>query len=215
MIGEKSRRPLTWLKDWSGLILSVIVLVYGVFSWFGRVGVRLEDYDRLRETTNQIPSIAKGVEESKGQLRDLGIKAERFSTEVALIRAKINDEIIPRLKQEQKIRPVGSASLGVPVPVDEAVKAKVISEDQYRELSPKYKWVVPYTTVRSGEGLESIVKASQEKYGNATDPAEAAKVNQERLRDPKNIPAGVRVVIPFETLEFRESLQYRRLGPDK
>ncbi len=204
---------LVFVKEWGGV--GALAVMVGLIFWFGKVAARIEDYDKLREATNPIPGMAKAFDEIKGQLRGLDAKTERLSTEVALIRAKINDEIIPRLNQEQKIRPVGSASLGVPVPVDEAVKAKIISEDQYKELSPKYKWVVPYTTVRSGELLESIVKASQEKYGNATDPAEAAKVNQDKLRDPKNIPAGVRVVIPFETVEFRESLQYRRLGPDK
>lgn len=203
------RRALAFSKEWGGII-SVAAMLLWVPYWFGRVESSLEDAKRLREDTARIPGIAKDSEEVKGYLRGLTERTERMATDIALIRAKVNDEIIPRLNGEQKLRPVASPLLGIPVPREEAVAVKVLSWDQVNNLPAKFGWVAPYQTVRPNERLADIIKAHSKAYGTTADPAVTLKLNKPVLNNPDSIPAGTHLVIPLEKIAFGETLTIRK-----
>ena len=183
-----SQEP-TWLKVVTTVcsIIGAAGVLIGVGVYFGDVRGRLED---IRE---RLVTLEKEV-------RPMGVQ-------LSLLRQKVNDEVIPRLNGDPKIQRISRPIIPVPVPVTQAVSAKIISHDEYTRLPRDSQWVIAYRTSRPKEPLERVVSESAKLYGQTASPDTVWRVNN--IRDPQNVSEGTRVIIPLKELRFSEAPQWQ------
>lgn len=172
------------LKNWGNVIVLIvnISILLGLLVQCGRLQSGLDDLRHIRENV------------------------ESLRQDTTLIKAKINNEIIPRLNHEKGVKPLAGVPIQKEITVGEA----------------KYRWAVPYKAI-GGESVGAILTAAEV-------PWEQAKINEVVTVNPNSLVRskyvagtpdfvavrGAEVLIPVsdsyvkkylgETVEFREKL---------
>ena len=163
------------IKNWGSLVALIVNLgvLAGLLVQCGRLQSGLDDVHHIRRN-----------------LEVLAGKVDGLNTSGELIKAKINNEIIPRLNNDPKIKPLA----GIPVH-----KAFTLGE-------LKYNWAVPYKA-RGGESVDGILMAA----GVPKDPNKVKEVlttNPDGFKKtPTTYPAGF-VAAPGATILIPVSDNY-------
>ena len=171
-----------------GLIPIVLLLAGGIYN-YGYLRSGLEDLKYVRTT---VDNLAK--------------KVDGIHTSTELIKAKIDNEIIPRLNNDPKIKPLA----GIPI------------QKQINVGGTSYSWAVPYKA-KGGESVVHILTAADIPWDQAK-INEVVTVNPNSLKLSKYVAAapiflavrGADILIPVsdsyvkkylgETGKFRENL---------
>lgn len=192
------------LKNWGNVIVLIvnISILVGLLVQFGRVQSGLDDLHHIREnmvTTNQFVKL-------ENKMDNLSKRGEGLQQETALIKAKIDNEIIPRLNNDPKIKPLA----GIPI------------QKQINVGGTSYSWAVPYKA-KGGESVVHILTAADIPWDQAK-INEVVTVNPNSLKLSKYVAAapiflavrGAEVLIPVsdsyvkkylgETVKFQENL---------
>ncbi len=184
-----------------GWIPTILLFLWALYQ-FGRLSDGLDNLKYIREnmvTTNQFVKL-------ENKMDNLSKRGEGLQQETALIKAKIDNEMIPRLNNDPKIKPLA----GIPI------------QKQINVGGTSYSWAVPYKA-KGGESVVHILTAADIPWDQAK-INEVVTVNPNSLKLSKYATAapiflavrGADVLIPVsdsyvkkylgETVKFRENL---------
>ena len=192
------------LEKWSRY--ASIPLLGGLIYTSGQIWGGLSDLSYIKSnmaTKDQFGAVEKSVTGLDSKVASLNVTTE-------LIKAKINDEIIPHRNMDPKVKPLA----GIPI-------QKAITLGELR-----YNWAIPYKA-RGGESLASILNAARV-------PEEPDKVKEVVAANPHGFNVklmaytslgdikavrGAQIIIPVsdsymqkyiaQTLEFKEGMKLR------
>lgn len=190
--------------------IPLILLIIGLLVEYGQLRGQQKDLEYVR--THMATS--QQIDQLETKISGLSNKVESLITSTELIKAKINNEIIPRLNGDEKIKPLS----GIPV------------EKEIIVGTTKYGWVIPYAA-RGGESAVEILQIAGVSYEPtkvkevvAANPTSFKKLAVGFPAEQKLVAApGAFVLIPVshsyvqkylaETLHFREGVRAQKLIP--